>query len=60
MMKNSRLEKDKQNRGITTKDVRNLFRLKNEIDGTTIKDIKKSFLIEKRKWSNQRQNNHIY
>ena len=36
-MKSSRLEKDKKIEGNITKNVKNLFRLQNEINDTTIK-----------------------
>ena len=42
-MKRLRLEKDKKIEGDISKDGRNLFRFKKEIDDTTIKDVRKSF-----------------
>ena len=44
-MENSKLEKDKKN--IIIKHVRNLFKLKLEIDDTTIKDLKNLFNLKK-------------
>ena len=40
MMKSSRLEKDKKTEGNIIKDVADLFRLKKEIDDTTVKNIR--------------------
>ena len=47
MMENSRLEKDKKIEDNIIKDVRNLFRLKTEIDDTTIKCIRILFRLKK-------------
>ena len=47
MMKISRLEKGKKIGGNIIKDVRNLFRLKKEIDVTAIKDIRDIFRFKK-------------
>ena len=46
-MKSSRLEKDKKIENDIIKDVRNLFRLKEEIIDTTIKDIRIFFRLKK-------------
>ena len=46
-MKISRLEKGKKIGGNIIKDVRNLFRLKKEIDVTAIKDIRNIFRLKK-------------
>ena len=40
----------------TIKDVRNVFRLKEEIDYTTVKDIRNLFKLKKRKCNNYREN----
>ena len=53
MVKVSRLKKDlKKIEGSIIKNVRNVFRLKEEIDNTTVKEI--------RKWSNWKYNNYRY
>ena len=36
MMKSSRLEKDKEKKRKTAKNIKNIFRLKKEIDETTV------------------------
>ena len=47
-MKCSRVEKDKKIEDNIIKDVKNLFRLKNEIGDTTIKDVRNLFQLKKR------------
>ena len=42
-MKSSRLEKDKNVEDNIIKDLKNLFRLKKEVDDTTIKDASSFF-----------------
>ena len=42
-----RHEKEKQKENNIIKDVRNLFRLKNEMDDTTIKDVRNLFRLSK-------------
>ena len=51
------LEKDKKTENNIIKDVRNLFRLKKEIDGNTLKIWENLLEWKKNPWSNQRQNN---
>ena len=46
-MESSSLEKDKKIENDIIKDVRNLFRLKEEINDTTIKDIRIFFRLKK-------------
>ena len=56
MVKSSRIEKDiKKIEHNIIKDVRNLFRLKEEIDSTRTKDVRNLFRLKKK--SNQGQNN---
>ena len=48
-MKSSRLEKDlKKKKNSINKDVRNIFRIKKEIDDNTVKDIKNIFRLKKK------------
>ena len=47
MKKSLRLEKQKNIKENIIKDVRNIFRLKKEIDGTTIKHIRSIFRLNK-------------
>ena len=46
-MKNSRIEKDKKTENNMIKDIKNIFRLKKEINDTTIKDIRNLFRLKK-------------
>ena len=46
-MKSSRLQKDKKIEGNITKNVKNLFRLQNEINDTTIKEARNLFRLKK-------------
>ena len=57
MINSLMLEKDKKTENNIIKDVRNLFRLKKEIDGNTLKIWENLLEWKKKPWSNQRQNN---
>ena len=49
MMKNSRIEKDRKIEDNITKDVRNLFKIVEEIDHSTVNDITNLFRLKKEK-----------
>ena len=48
MINSSRLEKEKKKEDSIIKDVRNIFRLKNEINGNTTKEIRYIFRLNKK------------
>ena len=52
--------KDRRIEGNIIKDLRNVCRLKKEIDDIIIKDMRNPFRLKKREWHNIKQNNQRY